>query len=44
MLWIGTDEPEYSELLVVYGYYRDFYAAIEYDSHTTYSLEIEGLI
>lgn len=43
VLWIGTDAPEYSEPLVVYGFYRDFYLSIAYPTVSLYQLEIEGL-
>lgn len=43
VLWIGTDAPEFSEPLVVYGFYRDFYLSIAYPTVGLYQLEIEGL-
>jgi hypothetical protein len=43
-IWIGTDVPEYSEPLVLYGFYRDFYCAIDNPSVCQFQLEIEGLI
>lgn len=44
VLWIGTDAPEFSEPLTVYGFYRDFYCAIDHPTVALYQLEIEGLI
>lgn len=43
VLWIGSDAPEFSEPLVVYGFYRDFYLSIAYPTVGLYQLEIEGL-
>lgn len=44
VIWIGTDAPEFSEPLVLYGFYRDFYCSIDYPTVSIYQLEIEGLI
>jgi hypothetical protein len=44
VLWIATDVPEFSEPMTVYGFYRDFYCAINAPAVSTYQLEIEGLI
>jgi hypothetical protein len=44
VLWIATDVPEFSEPMTVYGFYRDFYCAINAPTASTYQLEIEGLI
>ena len=44
VLWIATDVPEFSEPMTVYGFYRDFYCAINGPTVSTYQLEIEGLI
>lgn len=43
-LWIGVDLPEYSEPMVVFGFYRDFSTVIAYPNVSFCSLEIEGLI
>lgn len=43
-VWIGSDNAELVEATVVYGFYRDFSATIQYFTHSLYSLEIEGLI
>lgn len=43
VVWIGTDAPEFSEPLVLYGFYRDFYCSIDYPTASLYQLEIEGL-
>lgn len=44
VVWLGSNRPEFSEPLVVFGFYKDFYCGIEYPTKSTYSLEIEGLI
>lgn len=44
LVWIGSDLPDYSEALVVFGFYKDFYCGIEYPVRSVYQLEIEGLI
>jgi hypothetical protein len=44
VLWIGSDVPEFSEPLTVFGFYRDFYCAINGPTVSQYQLEIEGLI
>lgn len=44
VVWIGSDDVYYSDTLLVYGFYRDFYASIDYPTLSIYSLEIEGLI
>lgn len=43
VVWIGSDDVYYSDTLLVYGFYRDFYASIDYPTLSIYSLEIEGL-
>lgn len=42
-VWIGSDDPQLEEALVVYGFYKDFSTDIAYPSHSLCSLEIEGL-
>jgi hypothetical protein len=42
-LWVGIDDDEYRELLVVYGWYRSHRIAINYPNHSLIDLEIEGL-
>ncbi len=42
-LWVGIDDDEYRELLVVYGWYRSHRIAINYPAHSLIDLEIEGL-
>lgn len=42
-VWIGADDPQLEEALVVYGFYKDFSTDISYPSHSLCSLEIEGL-
>jgi hypothetical protein len=44
VVWIGSEDVYYSDTLLVYGFYRDFYASIDYPTLSIYSLEIEGLI
>lgn len=43
-VWVGSDHEELEEATVVYGFYRDFSATIQYFTHFLYSIEIEGLI
>jgi hypothetical protein len=43
VVWVASDDPEFEEALVVYGFYRDFSSTIAYPTHTLCSLEIEGL-
>lgn len=42
-LWIGSDDPQYEETLIVYGFYKDFSTTIAYPQVSMCSLEIEGL-
>ena len=44
VVWVGSDDPYYSDTLLVFGFYRDFYSSIDYPTLAIYSLEIEGLI
>lgn len=44
VVWLGSNRPEFSEPLVVFGFYKDFYCGIEYPTKSNYFLEIEGLI
>ncbi len=44
VVWLGSNRPEFSEPLVVFGFYKDFYCGIEYPTTSIYNLEIEGLI
>lgn len=44
VVWIGSDDVYYSDTLLVFGFFRDFYASIDYPMLSIYSLEIEGLI
>lgn len=44
VVWVGSDDPYYSDTLLVFGFYRDFYSSIDYPTKAIYSLEIEGLI
>jgi len=43
-VWIGSDQPEFNEPLVVFGFYKDFTITIPYNTTSYCSLEIEGLI
>jgi hypothetical protein len=42
-VWIFDEQPRYSGLLIVYGFFRDFSIDIPYPEHSRCSLEIEGL-
>ena len=42
-LWVGIDDDNYRELLVVFGWYRSHRIAINYPDHSLVDLEIEGL-
>ena len=42
-VWIGADDPQFEESLVVYGFYKEFSIDIAYPNHSLCSLEIEGL-
>lgn len=44
VVWIGSKAPEFSEPMVVFGFYKDFFCAIADHQKSLYSLEIEGLI
>lgn len=44
VVWIGSDDVYYSDTLLVFGFFRDFYCSIDYPTLAIYSLEIEGLI
>jgi len=43
VVWIASDDPQYQEPLIVYGYYKDFSTAITYPAQSMCSLTIEGL-
>lgn len=43
-VWVGSEDTQYNNTLVQFGYYRDFNIAINYPSHSMCSLQIEGLI
>jgi hypothetical protein len=43
-VFIGSDVAEFSEALIVYGFYKDFTTEIPYPTHSICSIEIEGLI
>lgn len=44
VVWIGSEDAYYSDTLLVFGFFRDFYCSIDYPTMAIYSLEIEGLI
>lgn len=43
VVWIGADDPNLEEAMVVYGFYKEFSVDIGYPSFSLCSLEIEGL-
>lgn len=43
-VFIATDVSEFSEALVIYGFYKDFTTEIPYPTHSICNIEIEGLI
>lgn len=43
VVWVGSDDPQLEEAVVVYGFYKEFSVDIAYPSHSLCSLEIEGL-
>lgn len=43
-LWLSTDSPYLAESLMVFGFYKDFSAVVQYSTQSLCSLEIEGLI
>lgn len=43
-VWLATEDSRYEETSIVFGFYRDFSVSIAYQSHSSCSLEIEGLI
>lgn len=42
-VWIGSDDPQLEEAVVVYGFYKEFSIDIAYPRNSLCSLEIEGL-
>jgi hypothetical protein len=44
LMWIFSDQAQYDEPLVIYGFYRDFTNQIAYPSYSLLSIQIEGLI
>lgn len=42
-VWIGSDDPQYANTLVQFGFYKDFNITINYPSYSLCSLQIEGL-
>lgn len=43
-VFIATDVSDFSEALIVYGFYKDFNTEIPYPTHSICNIEIEGLI
>jgi hypothetical protein len=43
-VFIASDVSEFSEALIVYGFYKDFNTEIPYPTHSICNIEIEGLI
>lgn len=43
-VWSASENDNFKEALVVYGFYRDFSTDIAYPSHSICNLEIEGLV
>lgn len=43
-VWMASQNPNFEEALVVFGYYRDFSTDISYPNYSYCSLDIEGLI
>lgn len=43
VVWIASDLDQYSEPLIVYGFYKDFTTSISYPSYALCSIECEGL-
>lgn len=44
VVWIGSDNVNFQEALIVYGFYKDFRTDITYPEHSLVNIEIEGLI
>lgn len=42
-VWIASDDPNFQEALVIYGFYREFSTDIAYPNHSLCSLDIESL-
>ena len=42
-VWIASDDPNFQEALVIYGFYREFSTDIAYPNHSLCSLEVESL-
>jgi len=43
VVWIGSDDPQLEEAVVVFGFYREFSVDIGYPTFSMCSLDIEGL-
>lgn len=42
-VWVATDNPTFEEVMIVYGFMKDFTTTISYPSHSLCNIEIEGL-
>jgi hypothetical protein len=42
-VWVATDNPQFEEALIVYGFFKEFSLDIAYPANSLYSIEIEGL-
>ncbi len=42
-VWIGSEDSQYANTLVQFGFYKDFNITINYPSYSLCSLQIEGL-
>jgi hypothetical protein len=43
-LWVGHEDDQFRETLIVFGWYRSHRIAIAYPNHSLLDLEIEGLV
>lgn len=43
VVWMASDDPQYQEPLIVWGYYKDFATTISYPSQSMCNITIEGL-
>jgi hypothetical protein len=42
-VWVASDNPQFEEALIVYGFFKEFSLDIAYPANSLYSIEIEGL-
>jgi hypothetical protein len=43
VVWVASNDPLFSEPLIVWGFYKDFSTNISYPSYSVCSIEVEGL-